>query len=72
MKAEGAFYILTIPVFDILFSVDKQLFDWDEPLTQITELNESYNIPFVTPIIGKIVKLDDDTQRFKQWWVGLN
>lgn len=45
---------------------------WDEPLTKITELNKSYNIPLVTPIIGEVVNLDDSTQAFKQWWVGLN
>lgn len=46
--------------------------DWDEPLTKITELNKSYNIPLVTPIIGEIVTLKDTTQQFKQWWAGLN
>lgn len=46
--------------------------DWDEPLTEITKLNKSYNIPLVTPIIGEIVNLNDTTQQFKQWWVGVN
>lgn len=46
--------------------------DWDEPLVQITELNKSYNIPLVTPIIGEMVNLKDTTRQFKQWWVGLN
>ncbi|WP_231390149.1 MBL fold metallo-hydrolase [Sphingobacterium pedocola] len=46
--------------------------DWDEPLTKITELNKSYNIPLVTPIIGEPVNLKDTTQQFKQWWTGLN
>lgn len=45
--------------------------DWDEPLTKITELNKSYNIPLVTPMIGEIVTLKDTTQQFKQWWAGL-
>jgi L-ascorbate metabolism protein UlaG (beta-lactamase superfamily) len=46
--------------------------DWDEPLMKITELNKSYNIPLVTPIIGETVNLKDTPQQFKQWWVGLN
>lgn len=45
---------------------------WDEPLTKLAELNKSYNIPLVTPIIGEIVNLKDTTQQFKQWWIGLN
>ncbi len=43
---------------------------WDEPLVKLTELNKSYNIPLVTPMIGEIVNLDDESQQFKQWWVG--
>ena len=44
---------------------------WDEPLTRVAELNKSFNIPLVTPIIGEIVYLKDDTQRFKAWWLNL-
>lgn len=44
---------------------------WDEPLVKLTELNKSYNIPLVTPIIGEIVNLKDTSQQFKQWWVEL-
>lgn len=44
---------------------------WDEPLTRITELNASFNIPLVTPVIGEIVYLKDDQQQFRQWWAGL-
>lgn len=46
--------------------------DWDEPLVKLSELNKSYNIPLVTPIIGELVYLKDTTQQFKQWWLGLN
>ena len=46
--------------------------DWDEPLQQITELNKSYNIPLVTPVIGEPIKLRDTTQLFRQWWLELN
>lgn len=45
---------------------------WDEPLRQITELNRSHHFPLVTPMIGEVVNLDDTTQTFKQWWVGVN
>jgi L-ascorbate metabolism protein UlaG (beta-lactamase superfamily) len=44
---------------------------WDEPLIKITELNKSFNIPLVTPVIGEIVYLKDDNQRFKKWWAEL-
>jgi L-ascorbate metabolism protein UlaG (beta-lactamase superfamily) len=43
----------------------------DEPLVKLTELNKSYNIPLVTPIIGEMVNLQDTTKSFKQWWVGI-
>lgn len=45
---------------------------WDEPLVKITELNQEYDIPLVTPIIGEIVNLNDTNQSFKQWWVGVD
>ena len=41
---------------------------WDEPLVKITELNETHNIPLVTPMIGEQVNLNDEKQPFKQWW----
>ncbi|MBX2966094.1 MAG: MBL fold metallo-hydrolase [Cyclobacteriaceae bacterium] len=41
---------------------------WDEPLKKITELNAQHNIPLVTPIIGEIVRLDDEHQSFTHWW----
>jgi L-ascorbate metabolism protein UlaG (beta-lactamase superfamily) len=45
---------------------------WDEPLVEITELNNSVNIPLVTPLIGEVVNLKDEHQQFKQWWVGMS
>lgn len=44
---------------------------WDEPLARVTELNKSFNIPLVTPVIGEVVYLKDDHQQFRQWWSGL-
>ncbi|MCA5003649.1 MBL fold metallo-hydrolase [Sphingobacterium sp. WQ 366] len=46
--------------------------DWDEPLVKLSELNKSFNIPMVTPMIGEIVYLKDNTQIFTQWWLGMN
>ncbi len=46
---------------------------WDAPLKTISEQNkEKYNLPLVTPKIGEIVNLNDSTQTFSKWWVGLN
>lgn len=44
---------------------------WDEPLSLVTALNAQVHIPLVTPLIGEAVYLNDTTQRFTQWWVGL-
>ena len=45
---------------------------WDEPLVNIVELNRSFGIPLVTPLIGEPVNLDDPDQQFRAWWVGLS
>ncbi len=45
---------------------------WDEPLSKITALNKAINIPLVTPIIGEQVNLKDGTQKFSEWWKGVN
>ncbi len=45
---------------------------WDEPMTKLTELNQSVNIPLLTPIIGELVNLDDLDRPFKEWWRGLD
>jgi len=44
---------------------------WDEPLITISALNQSVNLPLVTPMIGEPVYLKDDSQLFKPWWVGI-
>lgn len=44
---------------------------WDEPLKEVTRLNETEKVPLVTPVIGEIVFLNDPTQQFKQWWKGI-
>ena len=45
---------------------------WDEPLKEITKLNEKANQNLLTPIIGEKVNLKDSTQVFSKWWVGIN
>jgi L-ascorbate metabolism protein UlaG (beta-lactamase superfamily) len=44
---------------------------WNEPLSRLTELNKSVNVPLVTPRIGEAVNLKDSNQQFGTWWVGL-
>ncbi len=45
---------------------------WDEPLKKITELNRSFQIPLVTPMIGEVVYLRDENQPFTTWWTNVN
>ncbi len=47
---------------------------WDEPLKEVTRLNqESGNpIPLFTPLIGTKVNLDESSFDFSQWWEGIN
>jgi len=45
---------------------------WDEPLLKISELNASYKLPLVTPVIGEVVNLDNADQVFQKWWVGID
>ncbi|ACU63149.1 MBL fold metallo-hydrolase [Chitinophaga pinensis] len=41
---------------------------WDEPLKEITRLDQKVGIPLVTPEIGEVVYLDDKEKVFRQWW----
>lgn len=43
---------------------------WDEPMEKIMALSKE--TPLVMPMIGEVVRLDDTTQVFQQWWRGLN
>lgn len=45
---------------------------WDEPLKKATELSQGKNYRLVTPMIGETLWLDNHTQVFKKWWVGLD
>ena len=57
-----------LPVHSCKFALSNHA--WDEPLTTLTELNREYHIPLVTPMIGEVVYLDDDKQKFNEWWKG--
>lgn len=41
---------------------------WYEPLTKVTELDKTYNQNIITPMIGEVVNLDNESQVFKKWW----
>jgi len=45
---------------------------WDEPLVKITALNKTVQMPLVTPMIGELVELKNEKQKFKEWWIGIN
>ncbi len=44
---------------------------WFAPLQAIGELSKNSQIPLLTPMLGAPVKLNDSTQTFTRWWVGL-
>ncbi len=60
-----------LPVHSSKFSL--ALHAWDEPLSEITKLNNQLDIPVpvITPMIGEMVNLKDETQEFAQWWEGV-
>jgi L-ascorbate metabolism protein UlaG (beta-lactamase superfamily) len=47
------------------------LHQWDDPLNDLSQLNNG-QIPLVTPMIGEVVRLNDEQQVFKHWWKGVN
>lgn len=51
---------------------DLALHQWDEPLKEMTRLNQQTGIPLVTPIIGELVNLNDSAQVFTEWWKGVD
>jgi L-ascorbate metabolism protein UlaG (beta-lactamase superfamily) len=59
-----------LPVHNSKFTLAKH--PWDEPLIKVTELSISKPYKLATPMIGEVVRLNDSTQVFKQWWKGIN
>ncbi|PWV51537.1 MBL fold metallo-hydrolase [Chitinophaga sp. S165] len=57
------------PVHSSRFALSRH--PWNEPLAKISELNGTFNIPLVTPVIGEPVYLDNEKQPFRQWWKGV-
>jgi L-ascorbate metabolism protein UlaG (beta-lactamase superfamily) len=57
------------PVHSSKFALAKHA--WDEPLIELTRLNETYKIPLLTPVIGEVVNLEDDNYTPRQWWKGI-
>ena len=55
-----------MPVHSGKFSL--ALHSWDEPLKEVSRFSSKLNIPLVTPMIGEIVRIDDEQQVFKAWW----
>ena len=45
---------------------------WDEPLKRISALAKRMEVPLLTPMIGEKVVLNDASQKFKEWWVGVH
>lgn len=45
---------------------------WDEPYQKIREANRDFGLRLLTPIIGEVVRLDDNTQTFTDWWKDLH
>lgn len=41
---------------------------WYEPLANISEAAEKWNIRLATPKIGEVVRLNDEAQSFEKWW----
>ena len=41
---------------------------WKAPLEKISEAAERDSLNLITPQIGEIVYLNDNTQKFKKWW----
>ena len=56
-----------MPVHSAKFSL--ALHDWDEPLKEISRLNQQSEIPLVTPMIGELIDLGNTEQAFRQWWI---
>lgn len=55
-----------LPVHHSKFTLARH--PWNEPLERISTFSQSKPYRLVTPMIGEMVKLNDSTQQFKQWW----
>jgi len=44
---------------------------WEEPLVNIAKAAEQESFNLLTPMIGEVVYMDDDSQIFHKWWEAL-
>lgn len=65
MAARGLKAKSIVPVHNSKFALAKHT--WNEPLNEITRLNQKYHIPLITPVIGEIV-IFDEHKVFTEWW----
>lgn len=56
----------TLPVHSGKFNLSQH--DWDSPLKTITRLNKKFNHKILTPRIGEKLYLDNEDQKFENWW----
>ncbi|SDM19344.1 L-ascorbate metabolism protein UlaG, beta-lactamase superfamily [Franzmannia pantelleriensis] len=42
--------------------------DWDEPFERIVKASEDQPYRLVVPIIGEVIRPDDEFQEFSRWW----
>ena len=55
-----------LPVHNSKFLLGRH--EWDEPLRRTSMLSKEAGIPLVTPMIGQVVNLNDEKQKFSEWW----
>ena len=41
---------------------------WDEPMIRVSEAAKESGVSLLTPKIGELVNLKDNTQKFEEWW----
>ena len=41
---------------------------WDEPLKRISKASEKYDYRLITPMIGEVVEINNNEQKFDFWW----
>ncbi|MBP5698153.1 MAG: hypothetical protein J6W96_01320 [Alphaproteobacteria bacterium] len=55
-----------IPVHNSKFSICNHT--WYDPLDKISELAANTDLNIITPKIGEIVELKNNSQQFTAWW----
>lgn len=55
-----------LPVHSAKFALAQH--SWNEPLQKVFENSKGKNFKIFTPLIGEKLDLNDDSQRFSEWW----